>query len=140
MKYALSVKGRKSIPLFILFFLVCISSGFILLQDYKTLLIGEWNAKWIIKNQGLTEDSKDQMDGLMVFNENGNVSIKALGYPGCIFSSDTIENDLMWEISNDSLHLRNRNDQFKLSYHITKASDKSIELKLLDDIFVILEK
>lgn len=140
MKYALSVDGRKLLPLFILVLSVCFTPGFILLQNYETILIGEWNAKWIIKNQGLAIDSKNQMDGHMVFNDNGNVSIKALGYPGCTFSSDTIENDLLWDISNDSLHLYNKNDQFKLSYHITKASDNFIELNLLEDIFVTLEK
>lgn len=80
------------------------------------------------------------MGGQMVFNEDGKVYIEALGYPGCIFSSDTIKNDLMWKVNNDSLHIFNQNDQFKLSYLINKASNNLIELQLLDDIFVTLKK
>ena len=139
MAYTTLVKGKGLVSLLLFVFLSCFCSAFKVTQDYKTLLLGRWNAQWVIKNQNLAKKSNDKMNGYMMFKDNGNVSVQASGFPGCIFSSDTIKNELMWKISNDSLHLYNQNDHFKLSYLINNATDTKIELRLLD-IFVTLKR
>lgn len=140
MEYTTLVKGKGLISLILFGFIFCFCSAFQVTQNYKTLLLGRWDAQWVIKNTDLIKHSTDKMDGYMTFQDDGNVSVQASGFPGCIFSSDTIKNELMWKISNDSLHFFNQNDHFKLSYLIKTASDNHIELKLLDDIFVTLKR
>lgn len=131
--------GIKLIPI-IGIIIICFLASFRIIQNFNTLIIGKWDAVWIIQNSGISNGSRDNMKGYMEFHENGVVGIEARGYPGCIFSSDTIQNQLMWKVTNDTLHLYNPNDQFKLSYFIQNASENTINLKLLDDIFVTLNK
>ncbi len=119
---------------------ICLFASFRLIENFNSLFIGKWHAVWIIKNSEYSNGRNGNMKGQMEFHENGVVGIEARGYPGCIFSSDTIKNELMWKVSNDSLYLYNPNDHFRLSYLIQKASDSTIELKLLDDIFVTLKR
>ena len=119
---------------------ICLFASFRLIENFNSLFIGQWNAIWVFRHSDHGNDRNGNMQGQMVFHENGVVGIEARGYPGCVFSSDTIKNELMWKVKNDSLYLYNPNDHFQLSYFIQKASDSTIELKLLDDIFVTLKR
>lgn len=139
MKHPFREIGNRIIPI-IGVVVICFFASFRFIQNFNTQFIGKWNALWIIKNSASGNDVYGNMKGHMEFYENGRVGIEARGYPGCVFSSDTIKNELMWRISSDSLYLYNQNDQFQLSYFIQKASDNTIELKLLDDIFVTLHR
>ncbi len=131
--------GNRTIPVLAVV-IICLFASFRFIQNFNTLFIGKWNAIWIIKNSDLGNGSNNNMQGHMEFHENGMVGIEARGYPGCIFSSDTIQNELMWKTSNDSLFLFNQSDHFRLSYYIQKATHNTIELKLLDDIVVTLKR
>lgn len=138
MKHPFLEIGTKILPISGIILILFLTS-FRFIQNFNNLLTGKWDVNWTIKGSDLST-TNNNMKGRMVFHKNGIVNIEANGYPGCIFSSDTIKNELMWKVNNDSLYLYNQTDQFKLSYFIQKASDKTIELKLLDDIFLTLKR
>jgi len=104
-------------------------------------LEGEWLANWetLPESYPGINDVDFTMDGF--FNFDGeNVTIIANGYPGCIFNIDTIEHTQNWKISNDTLFLFTDPEVISLSYKIKKLNEDSVELKLMEDIFVTLSK
>ena len=80
-----------------------------------------------------------KMDGRFLFKED-SVIIMAYGYEGCIFGVDTIQHAQSWKISGDTLYLLNEANLQGISYLITSKTDQSIELQLMDDIFIHLNK
>ena len=110
-------------------------------ENDKTLVLGSWKADWKTEPESFPdiEDVDLTMDGQVVFTTD-SVSITAYGYPGCIFSSDTLTHSLTWKMSNDSLHLINDEEIYGISYKILTMSSAKVELQLMDDIYLTLSK
>jgi len=106
-------------------------------------LVGEWKAQWKTSPSAFPEVTgieQFSMNGQLVFDKDGRVEIAAYGFPGCIFSSDTMRHKLQWKISNDTLSLMSENDPYGMPYSIIKLTKGHVELKLMDDIFLTLER
>lgn len=103
---------------------------------------GEWNATWQTDPasfegiQGITDYA---MPGKFIFRGD-SVNIKAFGFEGCVFSKDTLDHVLIWKVSSDSLILINDEDTPGMVYSILESGENKIALKLMDDIFLTLEK
>jgi|TARA_B110000503_G_scaffold143711_1_gene247439 hypothetical protein len=103
---------------------------------------GEWRAVWEIRPasfENIENITSFKMDGRFLFKED-SVIIMAYGYEGCIFGVDTIQHAQSWKISGDTLYLLNEANLQGISYLITSKTDQSIELQLMDDIFIHLNK
>ena len=114
-------------------------------SDYRTksdTFLGDWKAQWSISsNDKLVKDTSASfvMNGVFSFHNNGSVVIKGFGYPGCIFSEDTIMYQTRWFLNLDQLVIGNdKTNQF--SYQIETADSDHIKLLLLGDIHLILDK
>jgi len=105
----------------------------------EKILIGSWQAKWTIR--ATSNDSSTQpMDGKFIFYKNGEVMIEAYGFDGCPFACDTLSNTLHWKLEENVLHIIDKNDESGIPYHIDKFSEKQIQLVLLDDIYLTLNR
>ena len=112
-------------------------------KDDQNPLIGRWEAEWRTGPEAfpdVTGIEKFTMDGNFTFNPDGSVQIAAFGFPGCIFSSDTLEHELNWQINNDTLNLRSQDDPYGIPYTIVEVSDQKVELRLMEDIFLTLKR
>lgn len=120
---------------------MCLSS-FQTVPVKSASLKGTWNAEWEMMTSPSAPGKPEshRMNGFMQFKDNGSVSITIYGYQGCIFSSDTIHNELNYKIEDDSLTIYNGEDQFQLSYLIESFSTDEIQLQLMEDIGVTLRK
>ena len=106
-------------------------------------LVGEWKALWKTSPEafpGVTGIERFTMDGKLTFDQNGQVEIAAFGFPGCIFSSDTMRHQLRWSISNDTLSLASEDDPYGMPYNIIQLGSSKVELQLMDDISLSLHK
>ncbi|MBV6645745.1 MAG: hypothetical protein KI790_09865 [Cyclobacteriaceae bacterium] len=111
-------------------------------KESPSQIEGLWNAQWQTLPESFPDVSGDvdyTMQGKISFTGE-EVSITAYGYPGCIFSSDTLEHKLGWNITNDSLHLINDESVHGMSYQINSIADSRIELQLMEDIFLTLTR
>lgn len=103
---------------------------------------GSWKAEWATdpasfgEIEGITDYT---MNGEFIF-ENKSLNIKAYGHEGCVFSTDTLDHNLMWNVKGDSLILINDDDTPGMIYTIKSSSSERIELQLLDDIMLTLTK
>ena len=104
----------------------------------------EWQGIWKARWETLPESYPDIQD--MEFYMNGNfvftadsLTVKANGFEGCIFNTDTLEHTQSWYVSNDTLFLLNDPDLIGMTYKIKSKSNQKIELQLMEDIFVTLE-
>lgn len=88
---------------------------------------------------GVTDVSDFTMNGKFIF-DGDQVNIQAYGFEGCVFSKDTLDHTLKWKISNDSLITYNDEDTPGMVYTIMDTTGNLIHLKLMDDIFLTLEK
>ena len=79
------------------------------------------------------------MNGNFIFIGD-SLTVIANGYPGCIFGIDTIQHTQRWELKNDSLHLISENNFRGISYKVESIDAGAIELKLMDDIFITLNR
>lgn len=139
MKNIVRLKNNGFVPALTSALLLVISSSFNAAQNQDKQWEGHWEALWQIKNAAYA-DSDDIMRGYMEFKSNGQMKITAYGYPGCLFSNDTIYNELSWKAIGDSLVLYSDQDKFNLIYTIRKASSDEVLLQLMDDIFVTLKR
>ena len=125
-----------------------VALGYFILSSFQSVpvaksnLEGVWNAHWQMKNPlpGSAPKKTNEMEGLMEFKENGAVKITIYGYKDCIFSNDTLQNELTFNINNDSLTVFNEKEQFHLTYFIQEATKNKISLQLMNDISVTLKK
>lgn len=104
---------------------------------------GRWVAQWDTDPAGfpdISDKSIFTMDGYFEFFEEDKVTVTAFGFPGCIFSNDTLSHTLFWQIQNDTLSLINEGDVYGISYKINEMSSKKIQLQLMEDIFITLSK
>ncbi len=107
-----------------------------------SMLEGKWKATWKTSKEAFPEVGTDvalTMDGWVDFN-NDKVTITAYGYPGCIFSADTLEHSQKWVLKNDTLELLNEGDIHGISYLLKEKSDDNIELVLMGDIYLSLTR
>ena len=121
------------------FFLGCTSST----SETPTYMIGAWNAKWETFAEsypGVTDIKSFTMDGKWTFSDDGEITVAAYGFDGCIFGEDTIIHTQNWTVSNDTLNLINNDQVHGMTYKIVSQSDDKIKLQLMKDIFVHLEK
>jgi hypothetical protein len=105
-------------------------------------LEGDWTAKWSTDpaSFGEIEGISDYtMNGKFIFTDQ-KLNIKAYGFEGCVFSTDTLDHNLMWSVSNDSLVLINDDKTPGMVYQIKSMTEDKIELQLLDDIMLTLTK
>lgn len=106
------------------------------------ILEGKWKATWKTTKEAFPEVSSDialTMEGWVDFN-NDKVTITAYGYPGCIFSADTLEHSQKWVLKNDTLELLNEGDIHGISYLLKEKSNDNIELVLMGDIYLSLSR
>lgn len=104
---------------------------------------GQWRAQWDTDPSGFGDAPSSSiftMDGYFSFSGADDVTVTAYGFPGCIFSSDTLSHTLKWKISNDTLSLINEGDVYGINYQIKELTDRKILLQLMDDIYITLER
>ena len=85
------------------------------------------------------ENMEFSMTGNFIFTPD-SLTVKANGYEGCIFNSDTLSHTQSWYVKNDTLFLMTEPDQAGMTYRVKSQTRKIIELQLMDDIFVTLTK
>ena len=106
------------------------------------ILEGKWKATWKTSREAFPEVGEDisfSMEGWVDF-ESDDVTITAYGYPGCIFSADTLQHSQKWVLKNDTLEMLNEGDVRGISYLLKQKSEDSIELVLMGDIYVSLTR
>jgi hypothetical protein len=110
--------------------------------ENETQLDGNWSAVW----ETLPE-SFQNVDNIESFEMTGNfifsgdsITIIANGFPGCVFGVDTIQHTQGCKISNDTLYLINENNVQGISYIIKSKTQSTLELQLMEDIFIHLKK
>jgi hypothetical protein len=111
-------------------------------EKIKNSLSGKWKARWELNNPELNEVfSPEQMvmDGEVIF-EQDRVRIRAFGFEGCVFTSDTSENILSFEKNDSILNLMISNRQVIFSYMIKEEKNNYLRLLLMDDISLTLTK
>ena len=109
----------------------------------KTFL-GEWSAKWKTSPEsfaGIDSFTSFEMDGTFIFSKD-SVTVIAMGFPGCVFGVDTLSHTQEWSLSSgrDTLNLISEGGLIGISYKVNGLSDQYVELQLLEDIFISLEK
>ena len=141
MDFIFCIKNRSVLLNALSFMTILFLSSFHELQHKKQEIVGKWNAKWTITDEdNQRKGNEHEMKGYMNFSQNGLVQIKAFGYNGCVFSNDTIENELAYIVTSDSLILYNKQAHFNLTYLITTSSDREFKLQLMDDILITLTR
>lgn len=111
-------------------------------DETRSTLMGKWTALWETDPAsfpGVTNIESFKMDGEIIFHAD-SVQINAFGFPGCIFSADTLRHSLKWKISNDTLNFLNEDDIYGMSYTIKEIQENNVRLQLMDDIFLTLKK
>tara|TARA_X000001036_G_scaffold126843_1_gene120047 strand:+ start:1848 stop:2204 length:357 start_codon:yes stop_codon:yes gene_type:complete len=105
-------------------------------------LQGTWNAVWETSPESfgkIADIESFTMNGKFIFLGD-SITIIAHGYKGCVFGVDTIEHSQKWNIQNDTLYLVNETNLKGISYFIKSKNENSIELQLMEDIFIHLKK
>lgn len=103
---------------------------------------GSWKATWIADPKAFGETQSEisfTMDGTFDF-EGENLTVTAMGYEGCIFGEDTISHTQKWKLSGDTLHLISDKSTAGISYVIMERTPVELELFLVEDITVRLER
>ena len=126
---------KKIIPFSLIIFSLFSCSDEVKLQ-------GTWDAVW-----ETSPESFGKITGIESFTMNGefvfygdSITIIAHGYKGCIFGVDTIQHSQTWNVQNDTLYLVNETNLKGISYFIKSKDENSIELQLMEDIFIHLKK
>jgi hypothetical protein len=111
-------------------------------DQIKESLSGKWKARWELNNPELKDVfSPEQMimDGEVIF-EQDQAKIRAFGFEGCAFTSDTSENLLSFEKNDSTLNLMNADHQVIFSYVVQEQKPNYLKLLLMDDISLTLTK
>lgn len=132
---------KKLIPILFIIVAACGSSKEEKANQRPVAMIGTWAAKWETPSESYPEmlDTEFFMNGEFTFTKD-SLKIENNGYPGCIFNVDTIAHTQSWYVANDTLFLYNDPEVLGMSYLIKSMNQSSIELQLMDDIFVTLSK
>lgn len=122
---------------------ISIITGCVDTENQKGFLVGEWQAKWHSNTTAFPHiENKNMlsMNGKLRFLEDGTVEILAYGFDGCVFMSDTMKNEMSWNLNGDTINLLVKNDDFGFPYHIQNRDENSIQMVLLEDINLELTK
>lgn len=109
--------------------------------DYTRIYLGTWQARWNTTPEAFPDvkDSELTMDGVFSFTED-SLSVTLYGYPGCLFSHDTLSNRSGWTLSEHTLSLINDDNTPSISYEVQSQDSTRIELVFLEDISVTLTR
>lgn len=123
--------------------IICVSSC-ASLSENERVLVGDWEVQWItspVEGLNTSQGLNYTMNGEMIIKDNGKITIKAYGYANCIFQRDSTENTLDWRVSNDTLFLKNADDEFEgMPYVIKETGENNIKLQLVEDIYLFLSR
>lgn len=111
-------------------------------ENPREILNGAWVAQWDTDPASFPEVSDASiytMNGNFEF-DGGKVTVTAFGFPGCIFSTDTLSHTLNWKLSNDTLSLVNEGDIYGMTYRVLDLTYDQVRLQLMDDITVTLSR
>lgn len=103
---------------------------------------GDWAATWETDSAsyaGISGITDYTMSGRFIF-KGDRLNIKAFGFEGCVFNRDTLDHELNWKITGDSLILINEEDVPGMIYQIKSQTDKEIKLQLMEDISLTLTR
>lgn len=102
---------------------------------------GDWKAEWetLPESYPGIEDMEFYMDGQFIF-DGDSLTVKANGFPGCIFNIDTLSHTQSWYVSSDTLFLMNDPSMPGMTYKVTSKTEDRIKLQLMEDIFVSLTR
>ena len=136
-------RNRLSIFIALLVLLVAVFIVRYFISDRHSIS-GTWDATWRTSPSsyaGIDAFTSFEMDGQFIFTED-SVTIVAMGFPGNVFGVDTIAHTQGWSLSEhkDTLHLITAQGVNGISYQINGRSQGVMELQLLEDIFISLEK
>ena len=132
---------RVVISMLPLLFFLLPSCG--LKQSKEEIIVGQWNARWeTVPDESLPgiDGENLKMKGAIHFKEGGKVDISAYGFQGCIFSDDTMNNTLNWQLADSILRFIDEGDEYGLPYKINKFEKNEIQLVLLEDINLTLSR
>lgn len=105
-------------------------------------LQGTWKANWTTSRAAFPEVDEEvalTMEGWVEFDDD-EITITAYGYPGCIFSADTLRHSQKWVIKKDTLELLNDGDMHGISYIVRQNSADHVQLVLMGDIYLDLTR
>ena len=127
-----------------LFFVFSQNLGFFsnMKESNEITLEGRWDAIWETSPEtfGRIDDVEYfTMNGKFIFHGN-SITIIAHGYQGCVFGVDTVKHSQKWKLQNDTLYLVNKTNTKGIEYFIRSKNDNSIELQLMEDIFITLTR
>jgi hypothetical protein len=111
-------------------------------EQFRDPLTGNWNARWEMINPVMQEIfSQEQriMNGEVFFDIN-QARIRAYGFEGCAFKTDTSENILFFRKQNGTLNLISTDDHVIFSYVIADENDNLLKLMLMEDISLTLTR
>jgi hypothetical protein len=112
-------------------------------ENKENLLVGSWEAVWETDSAGFPEQvnrNDCRMRGKVAFSSDGLAEIRAYGFEGCVFMTDTMTNSLQWKVNGDTLHLLSEGDSYGLPYRINYVTNDQMQLQLLEDIKLTLQK
>lgn len=124
--------------IFLIILLQCTSK-----ENTTSLIEGSWNAEWLLMDNTLADIFPPEsliMNGEILFNPPNSVKIKAFGYDGCVFASDTAENVLKYEFTDSLLNMVNDKNEVVFSYLIKEKSPDLISLEMMEDIKLTLRR
>lgn len=136
---------NNRIRFFVLFFLTCIALS--CSPDHEIHvdddLKGSWNARWQLMDTTLYDIfNPDQvvMNGELIFQKNNRIIIRAFGFKGNAFASDTAQNELTYHHHDSLIDLINEDRDVVFSYRIRSFEPDHICLSLMNDIQLELTK
>ena len=109
--------------------------------DPRAAFLGAWEARWHTTQEAFPDvtDAQLTMDGVFDFSTD-SISVTLYGYPGCLFSHDTLSNQSRWALSGDTLSLINEDNTPGITYEIKSQDSTKVEMVFLEDIFVTLTR
>ena len=108
----------------------------------EIIVEGRWNALWETDPNAFGSISGVtifKMYGEFIFSGN-RVTIIANGNKGNIFGEERLENTQYYRKTEDKIYLDNGKNQKQIEYTIVSMKNNKIELQLMDDIFITLER
>lgn len=113
-------------------------------EENQDFMLGSWDAVWKSNGDAFSLNNRSEsmsMNGKIEFRENGRVQIKAYGFQGCIFLSDTMANELLYSIRGSLIDLMTQDDSFNLPhYEILNANRERVQLVTMDNIVLTLTR
>jgi len=112
-------------------------------ENSNSSIEGKWNAEWLLMDNSLADIYPPEsliMNGEIYFESTQSAKIKAFGYDGCVFASDTAENQLKYEFTDSLLNMINDENEIVFSYLIIKRLPDLISLEMMDDIKLTLKR